>query len=31
MAQRDADPKSIKDVLGAFVETNKFWSVYVNY
>ncbi len=23
MAQRDADPKSIKDVLGAFVETNK--------
>ena len=23
MAKRDADPKSIKDVLGAFVETNK--------
>ena len=23
MAQRDADPKSIKDVLGAFVEKNK--------
>lgn len=23
MAQRDTDPKSIKDVLGAFVETNK--------
>ena len=23
MAQRDADPKSMKDVLGAFVEKNK--------
>ena len=23
MAQRDADPKSLKDVLGAFVEKNK--------
>ena len=23
MAKRDADPKSIKDVLGAFVETSK--------
>ena len=23
MAQRDADPKSLKDVLGAFIEKNK--------
>ena len=30
MAKRDADPKSIKDVLGAFVETNKLQKGFVS-